>query len=428
MDENRKYTRSRIDTGVKKDYLEDERGHIGQNQKAETENRPAQARSKAENLENSTDSLVANSQIVEGVYLNEPGVVKRERINIDGQTYWMTGTAQQRYMRGALLLYKLGKLNEYLPKEEQRHDFAGYALDWLETYKVKTLRHTTLAQYKSILNRHLIPYFGEMDLKEIATASIQDFLNQKVEEGYAQKSIREYRRLLEMILDSAVQDEYVRLNHAQDRRLRIGTRKKNERNYLTDEQYMDVIAHITDLSSPSDRRYLALLLFTGMRRGEVLGLRWSDINFQDNSIYIHNAITFDGNAPVEGPTKTEKGTRTVIMPEMLKQILLDNPEDSEFVVKDGVTSSYVKRMWERIKREINVYNVTPHGIRHSWASHMNRLGINQKAIQTAGGWADEETMREIYTHSDHEDLRLATEMFDRSMQATTNQHESSQAG
>jgi len=422
MDENRKYTRSRVDTGAPEDYSEGERGHLGQNQKAHENDEAAQELIKALNLENSTGSGCGRSfdvegLILEGVSMIEPETKKKERININGQTVWVTGTAQQRHERTARLMVRAGMLNDMFPKEQQWQDFASYARNWLETYKKGALRHTTLSAYNSILNCHLIPYFGKMSLHEISTPVIQNFLNQKAEEGYSRKSIVEHKRLLGMILDSAMQDGYVSVNHAEDKRLSINTHKKNERKHLTEAQYMEVASHITELANPSDRRFLALLVFTGMRRGEALGLRWSDINFEDNSMYIHNAITFHGNDPVEGPTKTVKGTRTVMMPEMLRRILLDNPEDSEFVVKDGVTSSYVKRMWERIAREINVYDVTPHGFRHSWTSHMNRLGIDDKTIQIAGGWGDAATMCEVYTHADHEDLRRAAETFDRTFKA-----------
>lgn len=289
-------------------------------------------------------------------------------------------------------------------------NFSTYASNWFSTYKQDTVRHTTKSEYQTILNKHLYPYFGEMAIEDIRTGTIQKFLNAMT--GLTTKTATEILKVLRMVLDSAMYDSIVDKNYAKDGRLRVTGARSKHRKALSKEEYADILNRIGDLKNPADRRFLALIAYTGMRREEAFGLRWKDIDFHKKTMHIETSITFKGNRGIEGITKTDSGTRDFPIPLRLLDILQQPHESTEFVVKDGVTSSYAKRMWERIGREIDLHGATPHCFRHTWTTFAHIQGVDDKTLQSLGGWCDIATMREVYTHTFDEMRRNAIDKMD----------------
>lgn len=177
-------------------------------------------------------------------------------------------------------------------------------------------------------------------------------------------------------------------------------------------EFYSIIEHIPTLTQARDRRFLALLVYTGMRREEVLGLRWSDIeaNSVTPKLHVRQTITFKGNTPIVGDTKTSSGVRDIpIHPDLLQWLTVE-PENQEYVVQDSITQQIVKRMWARIAKEINVYGATPHCFRHSFTTMCRRSGMDEKVMQKIGGWSDIATMRNVYTHVQTKDIDTAAQI------------------
>jgi len=329
--------------------------------------------------------------------------------NPDGTpiTRWINGyTMQELIENGAALLRP--EASQEAPEKPGVPTFRKYATSWLELYKTHTVRHTTYSEYASILQKHLIPAFGDLSVTEITTDRIQQLLNDK--RDYASKTLHEIQMVLGMVLEGAVEDGLITRNPAKSKRLRNPSTKKNEREALTEEQVGDIISHLPDLKQKRDQRYLALLIYTGMRREEVLGLRWEDVDTEKGLLHVRRAITFKGNLPVIGETKTRNGKRTIPLHPDLLQWLTHEEDNIEYVMQDNVTSSTMKRTWERIKTEINVYGATPHCFRHTFTTVCRRSGMDEKTMHVIGGWSDIATMRNVYTHVQQTDLQRAGQL------------------
>lgn len=329
--------------------------------------------------------------------------------NPDGTpiTRWINGyTMQELIENGAALLHP--EAPQEAPEKPDMPTFRKYATSWLELYKTHTVRHTTYSEYASILQKHLIPAFGDLPVTEITTDRIQQLLNDK--RDYASKTLHEIQMVLGMVLEGAVEDGLITRNPAKSKRLRNPSTKKNEREALTEEQVGDIISHLPDLKQKRDQRYLALLIYTGMRREEVLGLRWEDVDAEKGLLHVRRAITFKGNLPVIGETKTRNGKRIIPLHPDLLQWLTHEEDNREYVMQDNVTSSTMKRTWERIKTEINVYGATPHCFRHTFTTVCRRSGMDEKTMQVIGGWSDIATMRNVYTHVQQTDLQRAGQL------------------
>lgn len=325
---------------------------------------------------------------------------------------WATGyNRQELLLNAAQILQDHGKLESAPnPPAAKQHLFADYAESYYSLYKDDTLRHTTISSQRSLLNKHLIPEFGHLDITEITVDMIQKMLNNK--KSYAKKTLQEMVMVLGMILESAVEDGIISRNPAKSQKLSNPSKQKTERKALTEEEIQDIIAHIPELSQARDRRYLALLAYTGMRREEVLGLRWDDIDMNANPpvFHVQRAITFKGNKAIVGDTKTENGVRDVPIHPDLIQWLTHEDNNTEYIVQDNITQQIVKNMWKRISKEINVYDATPHCFRHTFTTICRRSGMDEKTMQKLGGWSDIETMRKHYTHVQNKDILNAAQI------------------
>ncbi|MBQ3268706.1 MAG: tyrosine-type recombinase/integrase [Clostridia bacterium] len=116
--------------------------------------------------------------------------------------------------------------------------------------------------------------------------------------------------MLKAVLESAKQDRLIDFNPADDHRLVIPSKRKKVREALPMEAVQDILANLGKLET-MDQRYMALAIFTSMRRGEIIRLRWGDIDLENNILHVQRNVTFPKgtNDPYIGTTKTESGVR-----------------------------------------------------------------------------------------------------------------------
>ena len=169
-----------------------------------------------------------------------------------------------------------------------------------------------------VLNAHLYPAWGDKRLDEITTRGIQEFLNSKKDK--ARKTIQDMIMLLRVIMESALRDQLIDVNPASDRRLVNPSNRKTVREALPVEDVQDIIANLGKLET-MDQRYMALAIFTGMRRGEIIGLRWEDVDLSANVLQVRRNVTFPkgDNRPCIGTPKTERPAKLCQAPKPRKR-------------------------------------------------------------------------------------------------------------
>lgn len=277
--------------------------------------------------------------------------------------------------------------------------FKVYAEEWFRTYKEPILKPTTLKGYRSNLKTHLYPAFGEKPLNEISTDDVQRFLNER--EGLARNTVHTMFVLLSEIMDSAYEDRLIPANPARSRRLTIASTKKQVRDALSPIQLQQIISDISEkLEDGTERRMMALLLFTGMRRGEVLGLRWEDIDFDAKLIRVKRAVSYPTNQPLVSTPKTRSGNRVIPLDDQLAAFL--KPRGSEGFIIGGdkpLTQMVLRRVLRHINAKVDMFGATPHVFRHSYLSAMVEAGVDPKTVQQIGGHSNITTTLNIYAHT-----------------------------
>ena len=290
--------------------------------------------------------------------------------------------------------------------------FREYAERWLELYKSKKIRPTTMVGYRTILN-HFYPAFGDMRFAEISTATLQEFLN--AHHNLAEKYLKDMMKFMSSICKDAIEDGVITTNPAASRRLTIPSEKVTVREALTKEEFTDILQNLQRL--PERRKtMMALFCLTGMRRGEVLGLRWEDIDKKHGLIHVRRSVTYAGPVPIVGDTKTENGLRSIPLTDKLLDYLNDEGKTGYVICSQDPEKPICYRSynndWRRIASTIDVHGATPHILRHTYLTFLASLGTDPKTISAIAGHADIQITMNRYVHKTLDNIQRAGTAFE----------------
>ena len=192
---------------------------------------------------------------------------------------------------------------------------------WLEVYAIPTVSPTTLVSYKGMNRRYIEPMIGHLQVQELNALAVQIWVNKLRESPISGKplsaaTIKHTYHVLRGAMDKAVQAGLIHRSPCTGIQLPRGEKKKP---VIYDEVQ---IQQLLDFARGTEMELIIdLELCMGMRRGELLGLQWQDVNWEKNQIHIiRSRVAVDGKSVVKQP-KTESGTRTLDVPEILMKKL-----------------------------------------------------------------------------------------------------------
>lgn len=271
------------------------------------------------------------------------------KVAVDGVVHWIRAANEQEY---ADKIIALSRQSYHLTTPQIKHNFRDYALQWFDTYSAPNVATGTATQYKQCLQKYIIPFFGDLDIEDIKVDDIQRFFNQI--DG-AKTTKHKPKVVLNMIFDSAVDDEIIKKNPARSSRLKIDGNASKDTPPYTVDQMRFLAAHIDDIKQEQDRLYLALQMFHPLRLEEVLGLCWEDVDFDNELLQIRRAVTHPNrNQPEVKAPKTEQSKRVIGLSKATAEYLSAAANKSGYIVGGDNPLSYtqVRRMCERIQRDI----------------------------------------------------------------------------
>jgi integrase len=285
-----------------------------------------------------------------------------------------------------------------------RQTFAEYAEQWLAR---QTVRPRTLEIYSWALRQHLIPYFGRRRLDQITTDDIAAFITQMRAKKLKGWTITSALRPLGIMLGQAARKGEIPVNPFSQ--LERGERPKHDdqrpHRILTLQEMQQLLEHTTD---PQYRCLLELLLTSGLRIGEALGLTVGDLQSKDSIVRVEYQLGRDGSRT---PLKTSEARRAIDIPEQLMRRLrelaaargtLFDPQAFVFASRTGnglerkVCRAALKRAATAAK--LAQPHPTLHDLRHSHASMLIALGCSVAQVQRRLGHRKPDTTLRIYTH------------------------------
>ncbi len=303
----------------------------------------------------------------------------------------------------------------------------AYLERWLEQVCKVTMRPTTYEQYRSTVNHHLIPALGDIKLQKLTTERVQAFCAQKQNEGLKAKTVVHIHSILSVALENAVEWELIGRNVA--KKVKLPRIERYEPQTLTVKQA------ITLLEVAQGSRLEGLLLValtTGMRRGELLALRWSDVDLEKSVLHVRRSVNFVGGLGYrEGETKTRAGRRDIVLPDVTVEALKAHRESQEHSrMKAGekwqeqgivfcniyggfFSPAQVGNLFRGLLKKAGLPHVRFHDLRHSAATILRGSGVDLKVIQELLGHSTIATTADVYSHVlPHERREVASKMDD----------------
>lgn len=324
----------------------------------------------------------------------------------DGTRKYIRGKTQEELNEKVLQVQILVKAGVDVCSEET---FGHFAQMWFDIYKKPYLREKSQDAIRYVLNHQILPQLGGCRLQDISPMQIQALMA-----GLAGKSNSLQSKVLihlRSIFTVAFENGLVAKSPV-SQTLKAGGKRAGEKIALTPEESSLLLEQVKNIRA---RTFLLIALHTGMRRGEIIGLQWEDIDFQKKVIHVrHNAIIKEKATTISDDLKTEAGRRDLPMSEELEQWLTEQKSKSHsklvFTMKDGkpMTQSSFKSMWRHISAELPDTHISAHILRHTYITRMFEAGLDIKEIQYLAGHSTVEMTLRIYTHYDQKSRRAKT--------------------
>ena len=213
--------------------------------------------------------------------------------------------------------------------------FGEYAVEWYHVRKEPFSEPSTRNNYRTILNKHLLPMFGKRNMRAIKPIELQAYLNTFA--GSSATQITLIASAMDNIFKSAVQDKILERNPAEGLR-KPEAKRPEEKRALTDEERGRVQALF---DTHRYGLYLAVMYYTGMRPGEVRGLKWKDFDWDSGLIHVQRDIDFAAKG-TEGKLKTKAADRYIPISDELRSLLIQQRNMPDMYVSPA-------SLWQRLQ-------------------------------------------------------------------------------
>lgn len=311
------------------------------------------------------------------------------------------------------------KLNAALHEQQQgtlatgkQQTMAHYLQYWLEEVHKPTIRLSSYDKYRKLLNRHILPGLGHFQVQKLSAQQVQAYYARKLEEGLSPSTIHVMHAILHKALENAVRWGLVSRNVCDVVSPPRQTRHEIQPLTIVQAQQLLERAHGHRLEV-----LLTLAITTGMRRGEIIGLRWSDINFEDQSLYIRRTVDrITRNGYVESEPKTARSRRRIMLPTFVINALQEqrtrqaktrlkagkawHENDLVFCNTHGgfLHPTHLYIAFQQLLKDAGLPPLRFHDLRHSAATILMAMGIHVKIIQELLGHSSAALTLNVYGH------------------------------
>lgn len=290
-----------------------------------------------------------------------------------------------------------------------------YLQYWLENHAKIALARKTWQEYEGCLKRRIYDEIGPIPLSKIKALHIQQFINKVCSPAGYNLSNRTARLDLAIIsgaFKQAVYWGFIASNPCAGVRQPRST--KSEMHILTKEQIREVQSYLAD--NPDFLTVFQIALWSGARRGEILALKWQDVDFAGKRLMIRRSVDNANRSEIEDKETKSGRERSVPIAEEFKTILEawekeskarllalgEHLKSSHYVClrKDGerMMPNWASHSWGKTAKAIGAENVRFHDIRHTFASLMLEAGVHPKAVSDMLGHSSIDITMNIYSH------------------------------
>lgn len=290
--------------------------------------------------------------------------------------------------------------------------FTELAQMFLDKYAKNNLSDTTVINYKYQLNKHILPEIGHYKINTLKKLHIQDLANKECEEyNLASKTIKNDIKLISAILEKGIEWELLQSNVAHKVAIPNNKNKPKREQEIYNNEEIKLLFDVLDKEEDPFKTMVYVSFYTGARRGEVLALRWKDIDFDNNIIKIQQNKVRTVNGTTFKDTKNKR-SREFVAPEVLMKRLKEfyNNQDKEELLFNIYPSTY-SRNWSNFVKKNNLKYITLHDLRHTNGSLLASKGVDIVTIAKRLGHLPA-TASAYYLHAVSEEDKKASQKLD----------------
>ena len=298
--------------------------------------------------------------------------------------------------------------------EDCRMTLGEWLDKWLDEYMIFTIRESTLDSYRAMVKNQVKPFIGSKQISSLTTADMQKFYNKIKKEG----RVREHPIHGKTLADSMVRGVHMMLHEALDTAVKERLIAKNptngttvpkcnypEKQILGDNQLEIFLEAIRGQEYWCDFFYVEVM--TGLRRGEICGLKWQDIDFEENKLRVKRSVSVKKGGGVNiGETKTETGVRCIEMPPSVAEVMKNRKQSAitEWVFpaflnpEQPIHPQAAYRKLKVILKNAELPMIRFHDLRHTFATHATQGGVDPKTLAGILGHTNASFTLDTYTH------------------------------
>ena len=299
---------------------------------------------------------------------------------------------------------------------EQTKDTVGEWLDtWLKTYALYSVKSYTYDAYERSCNIHIKPALGRIRLSALTAPQIQQFYNSLItEKELSPKTVKNIHGVLHRALGQAVEVGYLRINPSDACKL-----PRVERQEIRPLDEAQTAAFLNAIHGQPFERLFIVDLLTGLRQGELLGLRWKDVDFDAGTVTVAQQLLKSkekGGAYFFGSLKNDKTRLLTPAPSVMKALREQRRVQTEWRLKAGefwedsglvftdelghhLSHVTVRKHFKKAVESIGIPEARFHDLRHSFAVNSLQAGDNPKTVQENLGHATAAFTLDVYAHA-----------------------------
>jgi integrase len=296
--------------------------------------------------------------------------------------------------------------------QTMKMSFSEFLSHWEENYVKYNCEETTSYGYKNIIYKHIAPYLGNIELQKLQPVHIQQYYKHLMDEKrLSPNTVHKHHGCIRKALDYGLKQQFLYRNVADA--VSLPKKEKFEGQSYDRTQLNNLLNVVKDTKIESP---IYLAVYLGLRREEIVGLKWKFIDFEQRLIHIYEVRTSAGSNEVIKAPKTDKSKRSLFITDELLETLLNHKQrqeeyrrllEVEYVnsgyvyVKDNGKPYRVNSITEQFKAFLEKNHLPKlrlHDLRHTFASILYDEGVDLKAISEALGHSDLGTTNKIYTH------------------------------
>ena len=290
-----------------------------------------------------------------------------------------------------------------LSKEEQQaiiqnKTYQQISEEWY-VYKENQVTASTILTARHIDKNHIYPYIGNLKASEITSECLSELFLDKQVNGYSQGTLGVIKQRLSSVFHYMLRRKYIKTNPLVYAEVKIKNSHRKANLILPSKEEIRELLNVVRQDSPTKYYPVVLTaLLTGMRRGEILGLKWDRIDFKKKTIKIDNQISVEN---IDAPLKTQSSYRTIYVSQKLLDVLDTLPRTSKYVfttktLKTHYSYALINHAMAYLRKKGLNPQITFHDFRHYHATQLLASGVDVKTVSRRLGHKSAATTLDIY--------------------------------